>query len=323
MGLAAPRQWSFIGCFGTEERSLSAYFSLAQSGVLANSHLLKIVEPQSPHLILADARYASRSAACAAKHLSPSITTFDLMDPLILLEPIADQICANQSVVLDITALPKRFFFFLLKRLFRSQTVRDLVVIYTNPASYAPGPLSEDNEPWGALPTFRLADPDEERIAHRRIIVNVGFMPEGFIAHFESPLEKQIDLIVPFPSSVSSVKRAWNSVWALNATTAQTREHRVGANDMSEAFDRIISLLPDNSNLVSFAPFGPKPISAAMCLAAALTDSPVYYSQPKIYNPDYSIGVSRRRGRDEANAYWVKIDGRSLYELPAERVGLR
>jgi hypothetical protein len=54
-------------------------------------------------------------------------------------------------------------------------------------------------------------------------------------------------------------------------------------------------------------------MSIAMCLYANLTDSPVYYSQPKVYHPEYSIGVQVRDGEAEIYAYCIRLSGRDLY----------
>ena len=121
------------------------------------------------------------------------------------------------------------------------------------------------------------------------------------------------------------VQRAWQSVWALASTPyeASFTEHRVGAQDLPEAFDVIISLLQaTDTNLASFAPFGPKPISAAMCLYSILTGSPVYYAQPKTYRPDYSLGIAKSRGEDQIFAYRIRHGAKSLFDVPVNRRAL-
>jgi hypothetical protein len=294
---------------------------LASRGALRDHRLLRVDDPKGDYAE-ASARYtAQHGQECLAAGVRPNVVPQELLAPVISLDPL---IAAVQppSVILDITSLPKRFFFPLLKQLFLRPDVSDLVVTYTLPATYPAAPLTEDHEPWDALPTFRQPDPDKEKIAHRRLIVNVGFIPDGLVSHLEGRAdERQIDLVVPFPAPVASIQRAWKSVWALTSTPYKARftPHRVGANDLSEAFELIISLLPPDTNLVSFAPFGPKPISAAMCLYSTLSGSPVYYAQPKVYRPDYSQGVAKVNGADHILAYWIKHDGQSLFDLPLHR----
>jgi hypothetical protein len=324
LGLTSPRQWEFLGCLGAEERSTACLLALARRGVLKGHKLLRVDDPKGEYADITAKYLVKREAECSKAGLQPQIAPKNLLSPIVTLDDVCAEITAP-SVVLDITSLPKRFFFYLLKHLFQCAKVKDLVVTYTLPERYPSAPLTEDHEPWDALPSFRQPDPDKEKLAHRRLIVNVGFMPDGLVSHLEGRAEeRRIDLIVPFPAPVPAIRRAWQSVWALASTSheASFTERRVGAQDLSEAFDVIISLLPADTNLVSFAPFGPKPISAAMCLYSILTGSPVYYAQPKVYRPDYSLGIAKSRGEDQILAYWIKHGAQSLFDVPIARKAL-
>jgi hypothetical protein len=84
---------------------------------------------------------------------------------------------------------------------------------------------------------------------------------------------------------------------------------------MSSAFDRIVSLSRESDSSLSFAPFGPKPLSAAMCLFAFQRDCAVYYPQPRIYNPDYSVGVGTLEGKRAIFGYWLKHNETELYNV--------
>ncbi len=322
-GLSNSRKWRFVGCLGTEERSIAAYLELARQKLLAQQTLLRVEESRSPYQKLALEELRKRAKQCSDAGLSPAYHQYQLNGPITEIEALTTN-DADTALVLDITSMPKRVFFFLLKKYFLSDSVRDLMITYTIPQSYPGQALSEDQDPWDALPTFRQPDPQKEAVAHRRLIVNMGFMPDGLVSHLEGPAEeRQIDLILPFPAPVAAVQRSWQSVWALSSSPDKRfNEFRVGANDLSEAFQLIVSLLPSDSNLVSFAPFGPKPISAAMCLYASLTGSPVYYAQPKVYLPNYSLGISTVGNQQEIYAYWIKHSGNKLYDLPTERTKL-
>lgn len=63
------------------------------------------------------------------------------------------------------------------------------------------------------------------------------------------------------------------------------------------------------------APYGPKPMSVGMAIYATMTESPVYYTQPKIYHPDYSAGISILNGRPEIYTYCLKLGGRNLFQI--------
>ncbi len=314
--LAPPRLWTFIGCVGPEERSIVAATAFQKRNLLEHAILLRIVEGESPFADLASKYICSRERSCRNAKLRADILQLDLLTSITALDEVCD--AASGSVVLDITSLPKRFFFYLLKQFAKNRRVRDLLVTYTSPKGYPEGALAGNYDDWQALPSFRPADPDAEKQAQTRLIVNIGFLPNGLVAHLGGPAdERKIDLLIPFPAPAETVRRIWKAVWALRRPTdIRIREVRVAANDLSEAFNVILSLVPEGTGLVSFAPFGPKPISAAMCLYATLTGCPVYYAQPKVYRPNYSIGVARVDGNPAINGYWIKHEGRSLYALP-------
>jgi hypothetical protein len=223
------------------------------------------------------------------------------------------------SVALDITAFPKRYFFPILRALIKSDTVKDLLVTYTSPARYAEdGPLYEDIEPWRALPGFGGTMAKSEHW-----IVSVGFLVESlrqFVG--DNPDHERMKLLIPFPASVSILRRTWESMARLEGGQLESGDSRprfekvrVDTLDMSAAFDRIVSLACASEKPTAFAPFGPKPTSAAMCIYATEKSSAVYYPQPTVYHPHYSIGI---RGNDPlraVSAYWVKHQGENLYRV--------
>lgn len=317
--LSEPKRWKLYGCVGPEERSVSAPIAFRKRDILEKASLLRVIEPESPYAEEASECIQARERSCHNAKVRPDVLELSLFAPMTELDDLCDN--ASGSVVLDISSMPKRFFFYLLKRFAQSRRVRDLLITYTLPAAYPEGALAGDYDTWQALPSFRPIDPDVEKQAQTRLIVNIGFLPSGLVAHLSGPAEeRKIDILIPFPAPAITVRRVWKAVWALRRPAhMRFSEVRVAANDMSEAFDVILSLVPPETNFVSFAPFGPKPISAAMCLYATLTDCPVYYAQPKMYRPDYSVGVARVNRIPAINTYWVKHDGHSLYQLPSAR----
>ncbi len=84
---------------------------------------------------------------------------------------------------------------------------------------------------------------------------------------------------------------------------------------MSAAFDRICSLSGTPAKRLAFAPLGPKPTSAAMCLYSIQTDSAMHYPQPTIYHPEYSKGIRNNDSSCAINAYWIKHESEFLYQL--------
>ena len=75
------------------------------------------------------------------------------------------------------------------------------------------------------------------------------------------------------------------------------------------------------------APFGPKPLSLAMCMYGIdcrrrKWPVEIGYTQPTAYSDEYSTGVALRDGEPVIHAYCLKLDGRNLYEVPNAPVAM-
>jgi hypothetical protein len=213
----------------------------------------------------------------------------------------------HQLTRMDSTSLPKRFFFRLLKSFYLADEVRDLLVTYSVPECYSPGNLSVGGGIWHYLPGFEgnAAEPE-------MLIVGAGFMVESLQQRLSDMVQHEsIKILIPFPASLSALRRSWDTVLKMNyqRPSAKFENFRVHAHDMSAAFDRIVSLSSGSVGYPAFGPFGPKPMSAAMCLYALQRNSTVYYPQPTAYDPDYSKGTNAVLG------YWIKYKGERLYDL--------
>lgn len=320
---SSPRRWQFVGALGTEKRSLSAWKTLRRIELLADSRLLEIHDRTSHHTPLFEQRLQERRVEYLSSGGTAEtvIAGVRLLDPLHLIDGRAREFSTSSpAVVLDITSLPKRHFFPTLRRLVESSQVRDLVVTYTSPASYAHGePICEQVGEWVHLPGFP-PDSDDER--DELLFVGLGFLVEGLQRHIASiKKHKSIHVLVPFPAPLAASRRTWEAVHRLESERHEDKfaNYRIGAHDLAATFDRIRSLHTDAALKAAFAPFGPKPISAAMCLYAIQQQScAVYYPQPEVYHPDYSKGVGEIDGKPAIHAYWIKHGGNFLYELPSE-----
>ena len=54
-------------------------------------------------------------------------------------------------------------------------------------------------------------------------------------------------------------------------------------------------------------------MSLGMALFARLTETPIYYTQPTDYRPDYSEGVLEVDSHPVTYAYLLRLAGRDLY----------
>jgi hypothetical protein len=315
LSLSKPRDWHFIGVIGTEERSLCARNLLQSMSLLYSESFALIQDVKSDrHTATAENLISQRlEKFLGQRGDSTSIEKFSIMAELYLIQNFAKKaISSGQPLILDITSLPKRFFFPMLRSFMRTDSVRDLVLTYTSPQSYADdAPLYEEIEPWKHLPGF-IGDEVDSSLW----IVSVGFLVESLRKYLgDNPDHERMKVLIPFPAPLSILRRTWVSVFQLEEGQQDGRfeKHRVDTLDISAAFDRIVSLTRNSSKPVAFAPFGPKPTSAAMCLYAIEQNSAVYYPQPTVYNPNYSIGIRNNDPETAVKAYWIKHDGENLY----------
>jgi hypothetical protein len=316
LSLSSQKQWHFVGALGTEERSLCSWSYLKQLGVLVGAQFGEVQDIDSD-------KYRDRTqAATAARRAEFSsrggdfscVEQMELMAELFVISAFTHRAAnAGQSIILDITSFPKRFFFPILRDLANNLQVRDLIVTYTSPKSYAPEaePLYEDIEPWKVMPGFGIAS---SRGA--QWVVSVGFLVESLRRYVGDNPNKSMKVLVPFPAPLFAIRRTWEAVSNLEQGHAEGRfdKFRVDTLDMSAAFDRICSLAGNPERPLAFAPFGPKPTSAAMCLYSIQKGSSVHYPQPTIYHPEYSCGIRHDDPATAISAYWIKHGGESLYQ---------
>jgi hypothetical protein len=117
---------------------------------------------------------------CISQGLQPNLVNVDLLASRKSYENLFDEVVST-SVVLDITSMPKRFFFIYLKKFLSDAKIKDFVVTYSRPTSYTEGALCGNMDPWSALNGFVPNNPEDETEAAQHIVINVGFMPDGLI----------------------------------------------------------------------------------------------------------------------------------------------
>lgn len=310
--------WSLISCFGTESRSLAVLQQLIEKHILVETLLYRVNDKPSRHNELTKQRIDERYTELTRLGVSSDIVNqHDIAETHDeILRPLEIFVASGQSnLVLDVTCFPKRFFFPMLKRLLDYPTIKNIMVTYTKPKYYTPEKLAENFDDWSQLPMFTGAYSYEPA---KMLIVNVGFAPLGLkreLGQGEPGLP--IKLLFPFPASMRTVYRSWEFVQNLQKGRSYEsfNLYRTDAKDLSGAFNRLISLTDGGKLRAELAPFGPKPVSVAMCIFAVLTESEAFYTQPTVYHPDYSTGVSQVNGVPETYAYWIRLNGRDLYTL--------
>jgi len=315
LSLTSPKNWNFLGVLGTETRSLCAWSYFHGMEELQSTRLIKIIDEESP-------KYAEKVKNAFRERVelfqghggsSNDIYEMILMTDEHLIFQLARQISKmGSSIALDITSFPKRFFFPILKVLVKDSNIKNLILTYTSPQKYAPNnePLYEEVHTWDSLPGF-----GDINNSKKQWVVSVGFLVESLRRHIGDNTQGLIKLLIPFPAPLSVIMRTWEAVSNLEANHSEEKfeKIRVETTDISAAFDRICSIESESESPLAFAPFGPKTTSVAMCLYAIHHESPVYYLQPTIYHPNYSIGIKENNPESAINAYWIKHEGENFY----------
>jgi hypothetical protein len=310
-------EWSFLGSVNTEDRSLAAWEALTKR--ICKSSLFIEVEdlPSRFSRQVQSLRVSQRNRLSKIGMPSLGVTSLDLF---CLEQDIVSTIdnflnACHPNVILDITSLPKRFFFPFVHRILLSGRIDNFLVTYTSPESYFHGQLAEDHKGLAPLPLFRTRQVPEDRVDI--VMIGVGFMPLGlgeFLEKYKHDVE--IKTLFPFPPGPPGFQRNWRFINSLRRDypSAVKNPVRVAAHDVSDIFDHINTFADGGKFRSEFGPFGPKPLSLAMCLFARLTSSVVRYTQPSFYHPLYTTGVRIVDGEPLTNCYCIRLEGTDKYK---------
>ena len=316
-------QWSAFAVASTEERCLALLDHGEQfSGRIRVLEIRDpIVEAEAEELI-SKRRETFIQAGVPEREIVP-VALFADMDT------VQDQVDAalalgKSNICLDISAMPKRWFFPLCRALLKDESAKNVVVMYGLPEKYGQE-LAQNPEPMRALPGF----PGDERTDYDVAVIGVGFEPLAITSLFELQV-RSIGMLFPFPPGPPGVGRNWMFVKHLEDRTNETEKipsqagsFHVNTYDCPQMFDAIREMGGPDTRMV-LAPYGPKTMSLAMCLISLAASEagwpqiPAYYAQPKRYLVDYSSGIKRKGGVAVMQAYAIKLNGQALYTLPAK-----
>lgn len=320
------RCWSLLGVHGTEERCTAAYEALAQTG-LTKARFLKIIDPAPTPRARFDEAFALRLAELnKIGATSVQVHDVDLIADLDTMEDVVNDFVgqAGKHIVLDITTMPKWWFFPVIRMLMNHPDVADLLVTYASAVRYG-DQLSSDPAPLAPLMTY--SEPPD-RGEHEELIVGVGFAPLSLRELYATSAGK-IRYLFPFPPGPPNFFRNWEFLRVLEIEVENRRMEpadrwHVHMYDCPSTFEALRGWTSSGRKTTAFAPFGPKTFSLAMCvfaLAAAKAKLPpvhVFYTQPRRYEVDYTTGIKRDvHGAPDVKAYCLKLDGRDVYQLPS------
>lgn len=317
-------RWGLFGSLSTEDRCAATLAALGNERV-TSPHLLKILDPDMP----VTEPFAERHEEMRQRLLAAGCPAESIVDAPLLatIDEMAAQLNgflrrSGQHVILDITSMPKHWFFPLTKMLLRDTEVKNIIVTYCSAEAYAQT-LSANPNPLRALPGFAT---DDARVEHETAIVGIGFEPLGLSELYSQHAIEKVRYIFPFPPGPPGFHRNWAFVRELERSTlnrAANQDDRwhIDMYDCSATFDALGRLTRGGQSTTVLAPYGPKTTSLAMCLFAIALEAlgrpqaPVYYAQPKRYDIRYSTGIRVIGGRSDIKAYCIRLNGVNLYDL--------
>ena len=305
-----------LGALSFEERSVAVPVFANKIGN-SKIELFRIDDPPSNHSNAIQAALVLRREALAAHNVTYMEVGADL---LATDQDIADAFYATVarsprrpvSLWLDISSMPKRYFFLVLKLALANSDIETVLVTYSQPepGGYVDAHLAEDPDDVRPLPGYTsIVEPST-------LVVAVGFESLGlpqFLSEYRDR-RRRIVVFIPFPPGQPYAQRIWQTVQRLGLSTQGPDSRRIATLDAFEtvrqlgavlAAERANSADPESVS-VALAPYGPKPVSLGMCLFAIERDAAVFYTQPKCYHPAYTSGTG------ESWAYLVKFRGNRL-----------
>jgi hypothetical protein len=320
--------WSYLGCIAPESRSLCAI--AAVSGRIKQAKFARIFDSIAPHESLEKRILDQRTLEANKLGVgSDQISDYSLLDDLDTIADLFDTaLNSTDSIVIDITSFPKRWFFPIVRFAMSSTSAKNVVVCYTAGHTYA-STLSSNPEIVRAIPAFALTQP---RKSCDVALIGVGYHDFGIIDLLKLEAPRSVRLLFPFPPGPPEMSRNWKSVMRLERITkSQTQTEggiesdlsyfQIHALDIPQCFSAIKGFTDDGKKKALLAPYGPKTSSLAMCLYSlacensGLEEVPAYYSQPTRYALDYTAAPLLKNGLPQIAAYPIKLGGNALYKL--------
>ena len=305
-------KWDLISCLSTEDRYIKTLKELEKIEQVNKCLFYKLIDPPSNDSSeISSILNQNEKALKAATQATLEVEEHYLLEPYKNIVDSTNRFLNTSSgnIIVDITTFPKRFFFPIVKLLI-NQKLNNLIITYSTAKTYC-DELSGNPNPWDHLPLFSSVEFPEPK--PNVAIVGVGFMPFGLADLLSSTYNATpIRFLLPFPPGPPNDQRTWEFMHIIEKSSpVKTTDSiiRLDSNNMPDAFDFIHKETNGGNKNAIFAPYGPKPMSLAMCIYATLAGSPVYYTQPMYYNPKYSTGDN------DCFAYCITLNKKLLYSL--------
>ena len=269
--------WDLIGTVAAEPRANQVAKELLHLRKLGNHCLVDIEdEPSEFQKATQAARKLHRIELLNLFGKSPKVVPMDLFSEIDDLDDMFSEIesTIGENVLLDITSFPKRFFFYLVRRLSEAKPVRNLIVTYTIPNAYGKT-LHKNPGSWMPLPSFGTEVSSAEK---PMLVISVGFHHLNLLDLIRDRTPSPVRLLMPFPSMPPGFAKNWEFVRYIRGQVEfQPNDiRRVDPFNVSLAFEHLRGQCSAHRGELLLAPFGPKPISLAMALYALAREDQGY-----------------------------------------------
>ncbi len=261
--------WGLLGCNSAEERCIATFRELRSTTSLAC--LVRIHDPEpadkAAFLTITDRHKGEMGAVPFTVQLPDAPLMADLDEINQHVETLRKG--PDRTVILDISAMPKRWFFPIVKMLLDEPGFQTVLVTYASPTRYA-DVLAENPDPIRVLPGYNTADGREE---HDSLFVGIGYEPLGLTPLFTEIKFRKLTLIFPFPPGPPGFRRNWMFVKSIE-DVAKSRDEplncvQIHMHDCPQIFDALSSLTNNGTYTAALAPYGPKPLSLARIIRQA------------------------------------------------------
>ena len=327
--LANIKQWSFLGNISTEERSLCAWMWLKNNKKIKNYEMWKIKDISthpSPFKDITNKQYAIREDEYC-KNGGEKVLEFSLLESDEKATEYFNKFIGitDSNVIIDISTMPKRWFFPIIKDCIENKDIKNLLVTYTIARFYSKM-QGEDPKAWKYFPSFGEL-PEREHI-EKIFIVSAGYQPLSLPEWISQQKSPKIYILFPFPASISGYTRAWDFVRTVEIDCYPIEKDNynikfVSGYDLPVIYDTISKIIElenkkENRKEPILIPYGPKPVSLAFAILSSQLHFPVGYTQPRYYNPYYSRGFEETADKvPKTMSYLLKENGNILYKPPA------
>jgi hypothetical protein len=340
-GCPPETRFSVLGCLSFERRCIEVPLQLTKRQASVNElRMLRINDPGDAfpdYSSETDERIRGNAATLQQKGIGYRPAEGDLLakeDQMLSFVEAEIGVPKGDVFVFDISSFPKRWFCFVLRRLMSNSAIENIVVTYTEvgQGGYPDDHLSEDPMPCDHLPGFSGPLPP----SGDQLVVSVGFEPLSIssLIRVYRDSTREIKFLLAFSPGPYMNRRQWLTLRE-SASVGGARQPNGQEIEVVSAWDveQVYLMLEQwNSDCVSrlsrkrkggrqstkssglaLAPFGPKPHSLGMALFAMKYRCGMYYTQPKAYNPSYSVDAG------PTWAYVVKWRGTPCYERVIEK----